>query len=404
MSDTVSLLTKYGLNLQPTDNILFALFIIFGLYIILGEIFERIGLNELLGHIITGVILGGSLLNLVDPSMIEQFALIGSILILFLAGLSKRTDSTLFKDRIGLGIGAVVFFATLAVMLLLFSKFFGFRQAIFLALAYAVVDLFVPVKVLVSRKLLKSKFGQSFLNMSISNVFIGLLLLSAASLFVKGDINELVFKIGAAAAFIFLIFYMISIIGKVSRKLHKLKSSTIGESQLVFTFIILFLLSFLTEAIGLSVIIGAFVAGIIIANAKFSSKRLYVDKIQAVSNGIFIPLFFVWFGLKLDLIHIWNYLGIALLFIFVSLGTKFVVTYFLSKQAKLPAPGMLASSMLSLDVESMIIILAAIKLGIFPDYETFNIFAPAVPITTIIVTLMIGYFAKKEYRQLIVRN
>lgn len=404
MSETISLLTKYGLNFEPTDNILFALFIIFGLYIILGEIFERIGLNELLGHIITGVILGGSLLNLVDPSMIEQFALIGSILILFLAGLSKRTDSTLFKDRIGLGIGAIVFFATLAVMLLLFSKFFGFRQAIFLALAYAVVDLFVPVKVLVSRKLLKSKFGQSFLNMSISNVFIGLLLLSAASLFVKGDINELVFKIGAAAAFIFLIFYMISIIGKVSRKLHKLKSSTIGESQLVFTFIILFLLSFLTEAIGLSVIIGAFVAGIIIANAKFSSKRLYVDKIQAVSNGIFIPLFFVWFGLKLDLIHIWNYLGIALLFIFVSLGTKFVVTYFLSKQAKLPAPGMLASSMLSLDVESMIIILAAIKLGIFPDYETFNIFAPAVPITTIIVTLMIGYFAKKEYRQLIVRN
>jgi CPA2 family monovalent cation:H+ antiporter-2 len=404
MSDTVSLLAKYGLDFQPTDNLLFALFIIFGLYIILGELFERIGLNELLGHIITGVFLGGSLFNLVDPSMIEQFALIGSILILFLAGLSKRTDSTLFKDRIGLGIGAVVFFATLAVMLLLFSKFFGFRQAIFLALAYAVVDLFVPVKVLVSRKLLKSKFGQSFLNMSISNVFIGLLLLSAASLFVKGDINELVFKVGGAAAFIFLIFYMISIIGKVSRKLHKLKSSTIGESQLVFTFIVLFLLAFLTEAIGLSVIIGAFVAGIIIANAKFSSKRLYVDKIQAVSNGIFIPLFFVWFGLNLDLIHIWNYLGIALLFIFVSLGTKFVVTYFLSKQAKLPAPGMLASSMLSLDVESMIIILAAIKLGIFPDYETFNIFAPAVPITTIAVTLLIGYFAKKEYRQLIVRN
>jgi len=404
MSDTVSLLTKYGLEFQPTDNILFALFIIFGIYIILGELFERIGLNELLGHIITGVFLGGSLFNLVDPSMIEQFALIGSVLILFLAGLSKRTDSSLLKDKIGLGIGSVVFFATLAVMLLLFSKFFGFKQAIFLALAYAVVDLFVPVKVLISRKLLNSKFGQSFLNMSISNVFIGLLLLSVASLFVNGDINELVFKIGGAAAFIFLIFYMVSIIGKVSRKLHKLKSSTIGESQLVFTFIILFLLAFLTEAIGLSVIIGAFVAGVIIANAKFSSKRLYVDKIQAVSNGIFIPLFFVWFGLKLDLIHIWNYLGIALLFIFVSLATKFVVTYFLSKQAKLSAPGMLASSMLSLDVESMIIILAAIKLGIFPDYETFNIFAPAVPITTIAVTLLIGYFAKKEYRQLIVRS
>ncbi|MBT5274325.1 cation:proton antiporter [Candidatus Woesearchaeota archaeon] len=404
MSDTVSLLTKYGLNLEPTDNILFALFIIFGLYIILGEIFERIGLNELLGHIITGVILGGSLLNLVDPSMIEQFAFIGSILILFLAGLSKRTDSSLLKDRVGIGIGTIVFFATLAVMVFLFSKFFGFRQAIFLGLAYAVVDLFVPVKILVSKKLLRSNFGQAFLNMSISNVFIGLLLLSTSSVFIEGGINELVFKIGGAAAFIFLIFYMISVIGKVARKLHKLKSSTIGESQLALTFIILFLLSFLTETIGLSVIIGAFVAGVVIRNARFSKKKQYVDKIQAVSNGIFIPLFFVWFGLKLDLISIWGYLGISLLFIAASLGTKFTVTYFLSKQAKLPAPGTLASSMLSLDVESMIIILTAIKMGVFTNYETFNIFAPAVPITTIIVTLMIGYFAKKEYRQLIVRN
>tara|TARA_Y100000034_G_scaffold100803_1_gene124627 strand:- start:1109 stop:2323 length:1215 start_codon:yes stop_codon:yes gene_type:complete len=404
MSETVSLLTKYGLEFQPTDNILFALFLIFGLYIILGELFERIGLNELLGHIIVGVLLGASLFNIVDPSMIEQFAFIGSVLILFLAGLNKRTDSSLLKDRVGLGIGSIVFFVTLAVMIFLFSKFFGFRQAIFLGLAYAVVDLFVPVKILVSKQLLRSKFGQAFLNMSISNVFIGLLLLSAASVFVTGDLNELVFKLGGAAAFIFLIFYMLSIMGKVSRKLYKLKSSTIGESQLAFTFIVLFLLAFLTESIGLSVIIGAFVAGIVIGKAKFAKKKMYVEKIHAVSNGIFIPLFFVWFGLKLNLIHIWDFLGIATLFIFASIGTKFAVTYFLSKQAKLPAPGTLASSMISLDVESMIIILTAIKLGIFPDYETFNIFAPAVPITTIAVTLLVGYFAKKEYRQLIVRN
>ena len=244
MSETVSLLTKYGLEFQPTDNILFALFLIFGLYIILGELFERIGLNELLGHIIVGVLLGASLFNIVDPSMIEQFAFIGSVLILFLAGLNKRTDSSLLKDRVGLGIGSIVFFVTLAVMIFLFSKFFGFRQAIFLGLAYAVVDLFVPVKILVSKQLLRSKFGQAFLNMSISNVFIGLLLLSAASVFVTGDLNELVFKLGGAAAFIFLIFYMLSIMGKVSRKLYKLKSSTIGESQLAFTFIVLFSLSF----------------------------------------------------------------------------------------------------------------------------------------------------------------
>ena len=400
MNENISLLTKYGLNLGQTDNLLLAFFSIFILYIFLGELFERIGINELIGQITAGIILGGSLLNFVNSELIEPFAIIGSILILFTAGINKKTDKFDLKDSKSLAIGVIVLLSTFAVMLYVFNLFFNFQQSLFLALAYSVVDIFVPLKLLSSKKLLSKRFAQSFINMSMSNILIGLLILSAASVFLNQSSSELIFKLIFSTIFVILIYYFIISINKITDKINKFKSSTREESQITLTFILLFLLAFLSELIGLSVIIGAFIAGIVISKSNFAKKKLYTNKIEAISNGFFIPLFFVWFGLNLNLILIYEYLSIAILFIFASIFTKFVVTYILSKNFSLKAPGTIASSMLSLDVESLIIILAAINLGIFSNYDTFDIFAPAVPITTLLVTLMTSYFIKKEYRQI----
>ena len=92
MDKTISLLTKYGLNLGQTENLLLSFLAIYLFYIIIGELFERVGINELIGQITAGVILGGSLLNFVNPDLIEPFALIGSVLILYTAGINKKTD------------------------------------------------------------------------------------------------------------------------------------------------------------------------------------------------------------------------------------------------------------------------------------------------------------------------
>ena len=401
MAETISLLTKYGLNLGQTENLLLSFLAIYLLYIFIGELFERIGINELIGQITAGVILGGSLLNFVNPDLIEPFALIGSVLILYTAGINKKTDSFDLKDTKSLAIGVIVLLVTFAVMLYVFQFYFSFVQSLFLALAYAVVDLFVPIKVLANKKLLSKRFSQSFINMSMINILFGLLILSASSIFINRSSSELISKLIFSAIFIVTIYYFILSINKITNRINKFKSSTRDESQIALTFIVLFLFAFLSELIGLSVIVGAFIAGIVISKSKFAKKKIYTNKIHAISNGFFIPLFFVWFGLKLDLILIYEYLPIALIFIFASIITKFVVTYVLSKQFNLYAPGTIASSMLSLDVESLIIILAAINLGIFTNYEMFDIFAPAVPITTLVVTFLTGYFVKKEKMQIL---
>ena len=121
MAETISLLTKYGLNLGQTENLLLSFLAIYLLYIFIGELFERIGINELIGQITAGVILGGSLLNFVNPDLIEPFALIGSVLILYTAGINKKTDSFDLKDTKSLAIGVIVLLVTFAVMLYVFQ-------------------------------------------------------------------------------------------------------------------------------------------------------------------------------------------------------------------------------------------------------------------------------------------
>ena len=65
-------------------NVILSLFVLLGVSVIFGEIFERIKLDAVVGYLIAGLVLGPSLLNWISPHAIEDFAIIGAILILFL--------------------------------------------------------------------------------------------------------------------------------------------------------------------------------------------------------------------------------------------------------------------------------------------------------------------------------
>ena len=394
---TTSLLSKYGLSFHPSESILLALFLVIGLSLFLGELFERIGLDAVLGQLLAGVLLGGSLLNLVDPHQIEEFAIVGSVLILFLAGLNEKNEAAMLKDRVALKIGLSILISTFIVMALYFSTIFTMTQAIFLGLAYAVIDLGVPAKLLLSRNLLNTQFGMSVLNISVVNIFVGLSLLTVFSIVFGGGYDQILGKVVGVGIFIALFMLASKIMSKMSKGLAKLESA---EAQFSITFITVLLFAYLTDILGFSAIMGAFLAGMIVAKSEFSETRAFADKIKALSYGIFVPLFFGWFGLELDLIQIWKFIGIASFFVFLSLAVKFSVTYFLAHRDKLPAPGMIASSMLSLDIESLIIILMAVKLGVFMNNDPLNIFAPAVPITTVVVAVLIKFFSKLEKKDL----
>jgi Kef-type K+ transport system membrane component KefB len=390
-------------------NVLLSLFLLLGVSVILGEIFERIKLDAVVGYLIAGLLLGPSVLNWISPHAIEDFAIIGAILILFLAGLKEQDASSLYKDKkamiLGLGVLVITFLVIFAFLMSplmpwLSGKEYTFLQILFLALAFAVVDLGVPAKILLSKKLLNTQFGQTVLNGAVINVISGLTLLTVLTLFFSPEFSTIAYKLLGVLAFMGLFIGLFWLVSRLGKYMVLLESE---EIQFTLTFILVLILAFLTESLGFSNILGAFLAGIIISRSYFAESRAFMEKFKAVSMGLFIPLFFGWFGLELML---WGEMGIianfgvALIFLALSLIPKFVSTFVICKINKIKAPGLVSSTMLSLDVETLIILLLAVEIGVFPNKEILSVFAPTVLITTILVSVLVNIFVKAEKKQL----
>jgi len=133
---------------------------------IIGEIFERIGIESIIGYIVTGLILGPSVLQVVEPGTVKGFATIGASLVLFQAGLKEEDVVEIFRHRQGLHLGIGVLsgsFIFILGMLVLFGSQFlpydSFTPFLYLALGYAIVDIGVPSKIMLSKGLLRSDLG-----------------------------------------------------------------------------------------------------------------------------------------------------------------------------------------------------------------------------------------------------
>ncbi|MBD3319438.1 hypothetical protein GF342_06045, partial [Candidatus Woesearchaeota archaeon] len=119
------------------ENILLALVLLIGLARILGEIFERLKIGAVVGELLAGLILGPSLLAWISPHTVESFAIVGSVLILFFAGLKQKHTHELIRNKSAVLIAISMLVLTFAAIFLLFRGTFTLTQVIFLALGYA---------------------------------------------------------------------------------------------------------------------------------------------------------------------------------------------------------------------------------------------------------------------------
>ncbi|MFC1774732.1 cation:proton antiporter [Nanoarchaeota archaeon] len=375
-------------------NVLLSLALLIGVARILGEIFERIGIGAVIGELVTGLILGPSVLNWISPHSVESFALVGSVLILFFAGLQQKDTGSILRNlpALSIAVGMLVF-SFLGVFLIFRGSFETLSQIVFIALAYAVVDLGVPAKLLLSKNLLKERFGQNFLNIAVINVLLGLLGLTFLTFYFAPSTQAILMQIGGIAGFTAIFALLFWIVPWLSRYIILME---IEEAQFSIAFVLVLLLAYYSDVIGFSTVLGAFLAGILIAKMGFSGTRDFSEKLNAVGLGIFIPLFFAWFGLELNLMKIIENFWIAAGIMGVAIVIKFIVCYSGVRIFKLGKPGITASAMLSLDVESLVILLLAVKMTVFATNLPLEIFAPAVLMTTLLVTLLLKFFIRFE--------
>lgn len=375
-------------------SILFNLAVLLSMSFIIGEIFERIGLESIIGYIITGLVLGPSVLGLMEPSSMAGFGTIGATLILFQAGLREENAADIFRHEEGLdlGIGVLIgsFLFILFSLFLIgteFLSFAGLREYLFIALAYAVVDIGVPSKVMLSRNMLDERMGKYTIKSSVINVTAGLAVLTALVLATSTTVESLAVKVGGILGFTLVFFLLHEFIYKLDDYIIMFEEV---EAEFAITFALLLFMAYTTETIGLSSVLGAFFAGVIISRSDFSNSRAFQEKINALGEGLFIPIFFAWFGLGLEIFGssgmIANIEAAFSLFL-LSTISKFGIGYIISRYHGIESPITVASSLLSLDIETLVILLIGIDLHVLP-HEILQVFAPAVLFSTITIVLL----------------
>ncbi len=374
-------------------EILFNVAVLLSVSFLVGELFERMGLESIIGYIVTGLILGPSILDVMTPESVAAFGSIGATLILFQAGLREQNAVDIFRHKKGLdlGIGVLIgsFLFILGALFLYGPQFLPYtdlRAFILIALAYAIVDIGVPSKIMLSRNMLREDIGTYTIKSSVINVTAGLGVLTILVIVTSATMEGVLIKVASILGFTAAFFILHEFIHKIDDYIIMLEET---ESQFAITFALLLFLAYVTETIGLSSVLGAFFAGVIISRSDFSESRAFQEKINAIGEGLFIPIFFAWFGLGLEIFGSTGMIANieAAVFLFaLSTVSKFGIGYVISQRHGME-PFTVASSLLSLDIETLVVLLIGIDLGILSS-EMLQIFAPSVLFTTTAIVLL----------------
>jgi Kef-type K+ transport system membrane component KefB len=282
--------------------VLIALVAIFVATKLLGEAAQRIGQPAVLGELIAGVLLGGSVLGLVDPAdpVIATMSELGVIILLFAIGLETELAAIV---RVG---GAATTVA-MAGVVLPFGLGYASATALGLSTTSALVcaaalcatSVGITARVLSELGWLDSSEGRVILGAAVIDDIIGLIILAVVAAVVGGaavTFGSVSWIAGVAIAFVAIALIAGNYVAlPVFRLVERLKA---GGALALFALAFAFLLAWLAQRSGSAMIVGAFAAGLVLYKLP---QRHEVEKAVTGIGHFFVPVFFASVGAAVDL-------------------------------------------------------------------------------------------------------
>ncbi len=265
--------------------------------------------------------LTGAIGILSDVSTLNIFAEIGIILLLFVIGIEFPFAKIRSIGKIAIGVGSIGLFLTLGITFYV-TSLFGLNtiDALFLSAALSISSTAIIVKVLEEAGKIKKESSILVLGILIVEDIIAVILIASLKSFaLVGTISiesVIITIIIAAGLFAATFTGGIKIIPKL---VDKVASAENREILLLAILGVCFGYSLLAEVLGLSVAIGAFLAGVLIAE----SKSAEVSKIlSSPIKDMFVAIFFVSVGALMDISQLDDYIFLALVLIGLVVGLK----------------------------------------------------------------------------------
>lgn len=316
---------------------------------VFGLLARKLKAPQVVGQIIAGLIIGPSVLGLVNlsdnNSVIAYLAEIGVMLIMFSAGLETNLKELLNTGLLSFIIACVGVFIPLIGGFLLFSFFYyggipetgskEFFEAMFIGTIMTATSVGISVQVLKELGKLKTKVGQVILSAAIIDDVIGIVVLTfVMSLSGAGGGESK--GIGRVCIDVVLFFVFTIVLGIIIYNVFKILNKKYSHHRRLPILGLAFamLMAYCAEALfGIADITGAYAAGIILCSLKDSD---YVaQKMDINSYMIFGPVFFVSIGLKTQFDNMTSdILLFSILFVIVALAAKVIGCGTVAKLAK----------------------------------------------------------------------
>ena len=300
--------------------------------------FRKIGQPSVIGEIVAGIVLGPSLVGLFFPEFtaflfptqslgnLQFLSQIGLILFMFIVGMeidvnvlkNKAHDAVVISHAsiiipFSLGMGLAYFiYKEFAPVEVSFTSF-----GLFLGIALSITAFPVLARIIQERGIHKTRLGTIVITCAAADDITGWSILAVVIAIAKaGSSVSALYTIALAIVYVLV---MIKIVRPFLKRIGDLNATNtnLSKTYVAIFIVTLIISSWATEVIGIHALFGAFMAGAIMpANQKF--RALFTEKIEDIALVLFLPLFFVFTGLRTEIglinePYLWKITGLIIL-------------------------------------------------------------------------------------------
>lgn len=369
-----------------------------------GEIAAYFKAPSVIGELIAGIIIGPSVLGLIEISNpIHLLAQIGIILLLFEVGIETDIShlSAAGMKALIVAVGGVVLPFGLGFLISYYSFDFSILASLFIGSTLTATSIGITLRVLRDLKKQNSHEAQIIIGAAVVDDIIGIVLLALLYEFsVGGEIN--LWNAGKVLLFIILFLFLSPILAKgVSLLIKKWneKSEIPGLLPTTIVSLILFF-AWMAHSLGAPELLGGFAAGLALSKQFYFPFARFLPESKEFSHRVeeqmrpivhlFTPIFFVAIGLSLDLnavnwnsTFIWALTGsLVLAAILGKLGSAF----FLRKESRIMQI-IIGTAMIPRGEVGLIFANVGLNAGVFKD----DVYAAIILVITI--TTLVAPFA-----------
>lgn len=280
------------------------------------------------GEILIGMLIGPSVIGftLIDVDLVSTFAQFGAIVLLFMIGLESDLKSIYTKRNIAIAVGGVVvpWIGGFTVFMTLMPDA-GTTQAIFVGATLVATSVAVTASVLMELNMIKKPVGQAILGAAVVDDILGMVVLAIAGGTAGNGINvlEILYLIVAAIGFVVIGIwagtkYFCRILEKADREARE---RGLEHTGFILALMIALFYAYIAEVIGISAIVGAFVAGTVFSS--LSIKKEF-ERGTKYLGAIFTPVFFISLGILFDVSGLADFLWVAIIISVVAVLTKLI--------------------------------------------------------------------------------